>query len=103
MNLVPEGVLHLAGAGLGRLERGDLLLELLAEEGDLLHEQLDAVRDHGLLDELAHLGAAVADVQALVMEAGLGGAPDLPEPARIVHVGQGRGARLAFPAADVSS
>jgi hypothetical protein len=59
-------VLHLARPRLVGLERLELLLELRGEERDLLDEDLDALGDDGLLDELADLGAAVGDVDRVV-------------------------------------
>ena len=87
--LVADGVLHLAGLGLVALERLDFLVELRREQLDLLDQDLDAVRNDGVGDELPHLLSAAGQVEAVVPVAGAGGPPDLAQPAQVGVILQG--------------
>ena len=58
-----DGVLHLARLRLVGPECFDLLLELRREELDLLHQDLDAVRDDGVGNQLPDLLPAAREVE----------------------------------------
>ena len=55
IDLVADGVLHLARLGVVGLQRLDLLIELRREELDFLDQNLDAVSGDGVRDQLPDL------------------------------------------------
>ena len=89
VDLVADGVLHLAGLAFVGGERLDLLVELLREKLHLLHQGLDAVGDDRVGNQLPHLLAAPRQVEPVIPVAGAGGAPDLAQPAEVGVIPQG--------------
>ena len=89
VDFVADGMLHLARLGVVGGERLDLLVELLREELHLLDQDLDAVGDDGVRDQLPHLLAAAREVEPVVPVAGAGGAPDLAQPAEVGVIRRG--------------
>ena len=89
VDLVADGVLHLAGLGVVAVERLDLLVELGREQLDLLDQDLDALGDDRVGDELPHLLPAAGQIEAVIAVAGAGGAPDLAQPAQVGVIRQG--------------
>ena len=83
VDLVADGVLHLARLRVVGSERVDPLVELGREELDLLDQDLDAVGGDGVGDQLADLLTAARQVEPVVSVAGAGGPANLAEPAQV--------------------
>ena len=89
VDLVTDGVLHLARLRLVSLERIDLLFKLRREKLDLRDQDLNAVRDYSIGNQLPHFLAAARQVEPVIPVAGTRGSTNLSQPAQIGVIREG--------------